>query len=179
MKESFAHIDDVLIDRLFQPLADWMNHYLAFGTGRAARAAIDLASLAWILAQAGAVADAVALHDARSCVFFAGAVVLGLCAFSILRNVFQRADSANNAGAQTQANPLRPGMQLHRVVCLTWMIALAIKTIAAPFELTSLALFAVGVFATAAVYIGACTNQPPKRRESCQSRRDWAFAAAR
>jgi hypothetical protein len=176
MKKDFEWLDDTLIDRLFQPLADWMNDRMALGPNRAARGAIDLASLCWILAQLSDVADAVHRHDVRTCVFLGLAVILGLWAFSILRNVFQRADGANRAGAQAQANPLRPGMQLHRVICLFWMIGLTVKTIMEPTDFTALALLAVGVFGTGAVYIGACANHPPKRRETA---RDLALASGR
>ena len=176
MGKDFAWLDDTLIDRLFQPLADWMNHHMAFGPSRAARTAIDLASLSWILAQLGDMSNAVQQHDARTCVFLGLAVVLGLFAFTILRNVFQRADSGSGSDGQAQANPLRPGMQVHRVVCLVWMIGLAAKTIMEPADFTALALLAVGVFGTAAVYIGACSNTPPMRRETS---RDLAYAGGR
>ena len=174
MKENFTRVDDALIDRVFQPLADWMNDRMALGPNRAARFAIDLASLAWIIAQLGDVAHAVQMHDVRECTFLGFAVVLGLWAFGILRGVFRRADGA--AGAQAQANPLRPAMQVHRAACLFWMIALMVKTIAAPAGFGALALLAVGVFATAAVYIGACTNRPPKWREEREFSRKPALA---
>ena len=179
MKERFTQVDDALIDRLFQPLADWMNHHMALGPNRAARVAIDLASFAWILAQLGDTAHAVQIHDVRTCVILGCAVVLGLWAFSILRNVFQRSDGAGRTGGQARANPLRPGMQLHRAACLVWMVGLAVKTIAAPYDLASLALLAVGLFATAAVYIGACTNHPPKWRAARESGWNPAFASGR
>jgi len=176
MKERFTQMDDVLIDRLFQPLADWMHHHLALGTNRAARSAIDLATLAWISAQAAAAARAFGSHDIASSVIGGAVMVAGLWAFSILRNVFQRKDGEASARVRVEANPLRPGMQLHRAACLFWMIALAVKTIAAPADFGSLALLAVGAFATAAVYIGACTNNPPARRETGLH---WAFAFGR
>ncbi len=175
MTERFTLLDDALIDRLFQPLADWMDRHLALGTNRAARIGIDLACLAWICAQAGAAADALAGHDVPSCFARAVLVVVGLWAFTILRNVFQRPDRDARARIRAQANPLRPGMQLHRAACLFWMIGLAVKSIMAPSGFGSLALLAVGVFATAAVYIGACTNHPPKWRAQHQPGRDMAF----
>ena len=170
-------VDDALIDRVFQPLADWMNRTMALGTNRAARTAVDLASLAWICAEAGAAAHAVASQDLRSTVVRGAVIVLGLFALTILRGVFQRTEGT--AGAHVQANPLRLGMRTHRAACLLWTIALAVKTIAAPSG--SLALLAVGLFATVAVYIGACTNRPPAWRESRSrvSGRDWAQASAR
>ena len=176
MRDSFSRVDDVLIDRLFQPLADWLDRHMALGTNRAARTALDLASLAWICAQAGAAADAVRSQDFRSGTVCGFVLVLGLWAFTILRNVFQRPDGEAKARVRAQANPLRPGMQLHRAACLFWMIALIAKTIAAPADSGSLALLAVGAFATAAVYIGACTGNPPARRETS---RPWAFAFGR
>ena len=177
MTENFARLDDALIDRLFQPLADWMDRHIALGTNRAARTAIDLATLAWMAAQAGAAANAVGSHDLRSCLIPGVLMVAGLWAFTILRNVFQRTDGEAKARVRAQANPLRPAMQLHRAACLFWMFALAVKTIAAPAG--SLALLAVGVFATAAVYIGACTNHPPKWREADQTAWNPAFAGGR
>lgn len=171
MKEYLARVDDALIDRLFQPLADWMDRCLALGTNRAARTAVDLASLAWILAQAGTVSDAIAAHNVGRGTFLGIVVVLGLWAFTILRNVFQRADRRTDACGQ--ANPLRPGMQLHRTICVFWMIGLTGKTIVVSSSFGSLALLAMGVFTTAAVYIGACTNRPPGR---CEISRNLTFA---
>ena len=178
MRELFTSLDDALIDRLFQPLADLLDHHMALGTNRAARTGIDLASLAWIFAQAGAAAHALAAHDIAASAARGVLVVLGLGAFTILRGVFQGTDSEPSARARMQANPLRPGMQIHRATCLFWMIGLAIKTIAAPMGLATLALLAVGVFATAAVYIGACTNPPPRGRGSRAGGRDLAFGGA-
>lgn len=179
MKERFTQVDDALIDRLFQPLADWMNHHMALGPNRAARASIDLAMLAWVCAQAGAAAQALGSQNVRSCTIDGAVMVAGLWAFTILRNVFQRTDSVAKARARAQANPLRPAMQPHRAACLFWMIGLAVKTIAAPAEFGALALLAVGAFATAAVYIGACTNHPPKWREARESGWNPVFASGR
>lgn len=179
MRERFTQVDDALIDRLFQPLADWMNHHMALGPNRAARTAIDLATLAWVCAQAGAAAKAFGSQDARSSVIGGAVLVAGLWAFTILRGVFHRKDSDAKARVRAEANPLRPAMQLHRAACLFWMIALLFKTLAAPADFGALALLAVGVFATAAVYIGACTNHPPKWREARESGWNPAFASGR
>ena len=179
MRERFTQVDDALIDRLFQPLADWLDHHLALGTNRAARAAIDLATLAWVCAQAGAAAQALGSQDVRSSVIGGAVMVAGLWAFTILRNVFQRTDSEAKARVRAEANPLRPAMQLHRAACLFWMIALLFKTLVVPADFGALALLAVGAFATAAVYIGACTNHPPKWREAREAGQEMAFAAGR
>lgn len=177
MRESFTRMDDVLIDRLFQPLADWLNGNMALGTNRAARTAIDLASLFWILAQAGALSRAAVSHEPGLALVVGVMIVLGLWGLTTLRAVFQQKDGGAKARAGAQANPLRPGMQLHRAICLLWMVALALKTVLAPSGFVSLALLAVGVFATSAVYIGACNNQPPAWREARKSRWDLAMAA--
>lgn len=160
MSVHFARIDDALIDRLFQPLADLLDRHMAFGTNRAARTGIDLASLAWVLAEAGGAAHALAAHGLPAAMARGLVMLLGLSAFTILRNVF------HGTRRRLAANPLRPGMQPHRAICLAWMAVLAVKTLLVPADFAALALLAVGVFATAAVYIGACTNPPPARREA-------------
>jgi len=163
MNDIFARVDDALIDRLFQPLADWMARLLTLRPDRAARAGLDLATLAWIGAEAGAMAQAMRTHDVPSAFTRAALMIAGLWAFTIVRAVFQR------AGGARQANPLRPGMQLHRVFCLLWILGLAAKAIAAPSGTEPLALLATGLFATASVYIGACTNPPPAWRKNLKT----------
>jgi hypothetical protein len=162
MQESFARIDDALIDRLFQPLADWLEHHLSLGPNRAARTGIDVASLAWIVSMASAAAGT--WHDMRGAFLNGAVLVAGLWAFTTLRGVFGRGDGG-------KANPLRAGMQTHRMACLFWMGALALKSALEPASLASLGLLAVGLFATASVYLGACSRPPPRER-----RRFSAFA---
>ena len=176
MTKHFTRFDDVLIDRLFQPLADWMDRQWALGPQGAARWCLDLASLAWICAEADALAASVAGHDVRIAAARGLLVVLGLWALTILRGVFRKADGGQ-ARPAAQANPLRPGMQLHRVICLVWMAGLAVKAFAAPTGLESFALLGVSVFATAAVYLGACSNPPPAWRGSRDAGRSLATAA--
>lgn len=161
MADSFARIDDALIDRVFQPLAGGNAGHLALGPGRAARAAIDLATLAWILAEAGSIAMAASGRDLRACVVRGLVVVAGLSALTVLRGVFARSRGGGTA------NPLRPGMEQHRAACLLWLVALAVKALVSPAGLEPLALLAVGACATAAVYLGACTEPPPSWREVC------------
>lgn len=176
MRESFLRIDDALIDGAFQPAADWMDRHMGFGPHRAARTAIDLASLAWILAQAGALAAGAGSQDVLPTIIRGALVVMGLWAFTVLRNVFRKSDGGAGGRTAAQANPLRPGMQLHRAACLFWIIALTVKTALAPAGFDDLALLAMGAFTTAAVYIGACTNNPPKWRETRETGRNWGFA---
>jgi len=161
MNDIFARVDDALIDRLFQPLADWMDRHMALAPDRAARAGLDLAALAWIVSEAGATAYAMRMHDVPIAIARAALMIAGLWAFTIVRNVFQ--------GGARQANPLRPGMQLHRASCLLWIVALAAKAIAAPSGIEPVALLATGLFATASVYIGACTNPPPAWRKNLKA----------
>jgi hypothetical protein len=164
MKDRVSRVDDVLIDRLFQPLVDWMNCEMAIGAGRAARILLDLAALAWICAEAGSTSGAMAMRDVQAGFVVALILVAGLSALTILKGVFRHKDGGGKSRGAAQANPLRAGMQVHRVVCLVWVVALLVKTALVPADFAALALLAVGLFATAAVYIGACSNRPPKKR---------------
>jgi len=166
MKEGFARVDDALIDRVFQPLVDWIGDNTAFNGCRVARACIDLAALAWILSQTGNVARSVEAGNLRLEIFQFALIVVGLKAILVLRTLFQRMDGTRAARMGGAENPLRAGMQVHRAVCLLWLIGLLVKTGASPTGLESLALLAIGVFATMGVYVGACSNPPPQRRES-------------
>jgi hypothetical protein len=170
MRDVLARVDDALIDRVFQPLVDWMDHHTEIGIFRAARFCVDLASLMWICAEANGFAGGSGFDGSGSIAFRFAIVVAGLWALSSLRGLFQRSDDAR------AANPLRAGMRTHRAACLFWMIALSIKTAHAPNGFEALALLAVGAFATSAVYIGACTTAPPKRRERRSAR--WAESQA-
>jgi hypothetical protein len=165
MKDALERLDDALIDRVFQPLADWLDQHVALDIFRVARTLVDLASLMWICAEAAERFDGSGLAFAHFTV-----IVLGLWALSTLRKVFERP-----AGTRAQANPLRAGMNVHRAACLFWLLALLAKTAEAPADLAPLALLAVGVFATSALYIGACTKPPPKWRES----RTFAWSASK
>jgi hypothetical protein len=163
MKDRFTHVDDVLIDRLFQPLVDWMNSEMAIGAGRAARVLVDLAALAWIGAEASSASGALAMHDVQAGFVIAIVLMAGLSALTILKGVFRQKDGGGKSRRAAHANPLRAGMQVHRVACLVWVAALMVKTALVPADFAAVALLAVGLFATAAVYIGACSNRPPKR----------------
>ena len=56
MLRRFAALDDTLIDRWFQPLADQITGRFGIGRFRAATLCIDGAAFAWLLSQAGALA---------------------------------------------------------------------------------------------------------------------------
>jgi hypothetical protein len=123
---------------------------------------MDLTSFAWILCHAP---GAVRLTGAGGIDGFKFALIAaGLVSISVVRSTFRHTPSGD-ARMGARANPLRPGMQLHRAVCLAWLIGLAAKTLAAPAAMDGVALLAVGVFSTAAVYFGACSKPTPKRRE--------------
>jgi hypothetical protein len=176
MKESFARVDDALIDRVFQPLVDWIEYRTEFDVFRVARVCIDLAALAWILSQAGNLAQAVGGGNLGLQGFQFAVIVLGLSAMLVLRRLFERTGGRGAGSMGLAANPLRPGMQVHRAACLLWLIGLLVKTVASPFGLAALTLLALGVFATTAVYVGSCSNRPPKRRESRKC--DWNLRLA-
>lgn len=178
MRDFIARVDDALIDRVFQPFVDWIGDLMAFGTCRMARVCVDLASLAWILAETGGLAGAIAANEFGLAAFRGVMVVMALWALSILRNIFPKADVSGEGRAT--ANPLRVGMHSHRATCLLWMAGLLIKAAVAPTGFESLALLAMGSFATASVYIGACTDSPTRRREKLWNARGWrlAFRAA-
>ena len=94
-----------------------------------------------------------------------------------MRNLFQRTNRAG--GASIGANPLRAGMHVHRAVCLIWLVGLLAKTAAAPLGLAPVMLLAVGVFITMALYVGACSDRPPKRRDIRHADPLWKPAAVR
>ena len=114
----FAALDDNLIDRMFQPLADRIAGRFGIGRFRAATLCIDGAALAWLLSQAGALAEAVSGGGAAACWMPALTLLLGLVALTSLRTLFQRA-----SGGRTTANPLRQAMRLHRAAVLLLLLA--------------------------------------------------------
>jgi hypothetical protein len=170
MSERFRRVDDALIDQVFEPLANWIGQRSTFGAFRLARLCIDAATLSWITCQLASVAAAVRSGNLPAQLSRYGLAVLGFMALSILRRVFERTD-----GTGARANPLREGMHIHRVACLLWILGLLVKTAGEPTGLESLALLAVGTFATAAVYIRACSNLPRKRRNAA---RRWSWAGS-
>ena len=164
MRKTFAPLDDVLIERLFQPFADFVGDRIGVGRHAAACFCLDVASLAWIVSRAGGLSDAVAACDAGAAVFDLSLLLLGLVALISLRALFRRA-------AGRQANPLRAAMRPHRAVVLL-MLLTRLAQLHAP-GLADAADTAMLLCATSALYLGACTERPPIRRGIP------AFAAAR
>jgi hypothetical protein len=164
MRKTFAPLDDVLFERLFQPFSDFMSHRLGFGGTTAACRFIDLASLCWIVSRAQSLSKSVAAWDAAASSGDMAMLLLGLVALLSLRTLFRR------AGAR-QANPLRQAMQPHRAIVLL-MLAVRLTQLQAPL-FADLADAAMLAFAASALYLGACAQRPPVRR-------DWAsFVPAR
>lgn len=162
MRGVCGRLDDALIDTVCQPAVDRISGIAPFGCYRISRFCLDLSSVAWIVSQAGVTVAAAksGVPGLMACQILL--IILGLGAMSTLRSVFGRSSGVQGG----QANPLRPAMTVHRLTCLLWLAGLTAKTLMAPPDVASLALFAVSVFVTTGVYIGACANRPPERRRS-------------
>ncbi len=162
MRKTFSRLDTVLIERLYQPLLDFITD--SSGVSRAAAACFcaDIASLAWIVSRASGLSDAVTAWNANSAVAGFILLLLGLAALTGLRTLFRRAGG-------TQGNPLRIVMKPHRAIVLLMLVArlLQLET----FAVADIADLAMLTFATSALYLGACAQRPPVRRSSA------AFAA--
>jgi hypothetical protein len=152
MRKIFAAIDDVLIERLFQPLTDIISHRIGVNGTSAACFCIDLASLSWILSRERGLSDAVVAWEAGSAFLDLASLVLGLIALISLRTLFRRARGK-------QRNPLRMAMRPHRAIVLV-MLAARLLRLQAP-ALADAADIAMLMFAASALYLGACTERPP------------------
>ncbi len=179
--QSFARLDDGLIDRVFQPVMDWIAGRLALGWSRVACFGTDLSALAWVLSQADGVVAAFGLPGAGAGraqgvpTFNIVLIVVGLASIMVLRTLFQRAGGGR---AGQGGNPLRAGMQVHRAMGLFWLAGLSIKTATGPAGFGAWALLAVGVFGTMALYVAACVNPPPRRVDARAADRAWRLAPA-
>ena len=169
----FAALDDNLIDRMFQPLADRIAGRLGIGRFRAATLCIDGAALAWLLSQAGALAEAVSGGGAAACWMPALTLLLGLVALTSLRTLFQRA-----SGGRTTANPLRQAMRLHRAAVLLLLLA-RLARLGYGVSFADAADLAMLVAATASLYFGACSGAPPMARRRHSTRHTAVWSAVR
>ena len=179
MKTSFLRADDALIDRVFQPSVDWIADHTAFDGFTVARICIDLTALAWLVSQYSHIAETAASGNLGFDVPQFAITVVGLGAISVLRPLFQRTDRGGSGRRNVSSNPLRVGMYVHRAVGLLWLIGLVAKTMASPPGLASFALLGVGIFATTAMYFGACSNHPTKRCEIREGDGAWKLAPLR
>jgi hypothetical protein len=155
MRKSFAPLDDVLIERLFQPVSDLISDRISVSRTAAACFCIDLASLSWIVSRARGLADAFAGWDAGAASLGLGLLLLGLVALMSLRTLFRRA-------APRQANPLRQTMRPHRAIVLLMLVA-RLAELHTP-GLADVADLVMLMCAGSALYLGACAERPPVRR---------------
>ena len=178
MKEQLLGVDDALVDRVFQPLADCVGALTGWGVFRLARCCLDAMALAWIAGQSREVSAMMAAGNTGAATRAFAVMALAVAAITMLRAQFLRPDG--QSGTARTANPLRPAMQVHRILCLFWIAVLPIKIAAASSAIEAVSLAAVVVFGTAAVYIGACSNPPPQRRiaQSRSLARPFLFARA-
>jgi len=153
MHASFSRLDDALIERLFQPLADTVMDRFGLDRLRAACFCLDAASLAWIVSQAGGLGRDVGGWDAGPACLRLLLLVLGLAAMSSLRTLFQRMVAGG-------ANPLRVAMVPHRGLALALFLGQLMTAggLAGWAELAMLGLAAAGL------YLGACRARPPAHR---------------
>jgi hypothetical protein len=155
MRKTFATLDDVLIERLFQPATDLISDRTGLSRATAACFCVDVASLAWIVSQSRGLSDAVTGWDAATAFLDLSLLVLGLVALISLRTLFRRAGSK-------QANPLRQTMRPHRAVVLLMLVTRLVQ-LHGP-GLADVADLAMLLCAASALYLGACAKPPPARR---------------
>jgi hypothetical protein len=157
MRKTFAPLDDVLIERLFQPFADMLTGHTGISRATTSCLCIDIASLAWIVSRAGGLSGAVTAWDCGDAFVDLMLLLLGLVALISLRALFRR------TAPKKQANPLRLAMQPHRAIVLL-MLASRLAQLHAP-DLPSVADVVMLMCATSALYLGACAERPPLRRQ--------------
>ena len=155
MHKTFGRVDDVLIERLFQPVADLLTIRFRMTRTGVTCFCVDLASLSWIASRAHGLSDAVTRWDATGSFLSFAMLLLGLLALTCLRTLFRRAGTK-------QGNPLRLAMLPHRAIVLL-MLATRVVQLQAP-GLADLADMGMLMFAASALYLGACTERPPVRR---------------
>ena len=168
MREMFERMDDGLIDRVFQPVIDWLGDTLEIDGMRAARICTDISAFAWVLSQAGELGRSAASGRGAELAASMVLLMIGLSAIMVLRTVFQ--GSSGKGGRANAANPLRAAMHTHRLTSLFWVLALVIKTAADPAGVATIALFGVGVFGAAALYAAACSPPTARRRIATERR---------
>lgn len=156
MQRNLARLDDVLIERLFQPLADTVQNRFGVDRLHAACFCLDGAALAWIASQAGTLGHAVSHWHGTLAIGRGLLLLLGLVAITSLRTLFQRLPR------RPGANPLRASMLPHRSMALILLAAQCVDltSLGGWTELAMLALIAV------ALYFSACLPRPPAHRRA-------------
>ncbi len=155
MRKAFSALDDMLIERVFQPLSDLITHQVGLSRADLACCCIDAASLAWIVSRSHILSAAVVDWDVSAAFTDLAFLLLGLIAMISLRMVFRRS-------ASRRTNPLRQTMQPHRAVSLLMLMARLL-------QFRSLAVIDVAdgmmlLCAAFALYLGACEEPPPAHR---------------
>ncbi len=158
MRKSFASLDDVLIERVFQPVSDLVTHRLGHSRAAAAVFCVDVATLGWILSRVHGLSDAVIGWDVGLSALNFAVLLIGLTGLIALRRLFRRATT------KAAGNPLRLTMRPHRGIILLMLVARLVELQVA--DLTDWADLAMLVFAAAALYLGACAERPPVRRSA-------------
>jgi hypothetical protein len=158
MRKSFAPIDDLLIEHVFQPISDMFTHRLGRSRAAAACFCVDLASLGWILSRTPGLNAAVADWNAGVAALDLGVLLIGLMGLIALRILFRK------AATKAAGNPLRLSMRPHRAIILLMLAARLAELTATDFG--SFADLAMLVCAASALYLGACAERPPVRRRS-------------
>jgi hypothetical protein len=156
MRKAFVEFDGFLIERIFQPLCNFLADRFGIARFIAAGLCLDLSSLGWIVSRAPGLERDVQAWDATPAAADLILLLLGLAALTGLRTVFRR-----QAGQQ-KANPLREVMRPHRGILLLLFAARMSQ-----IEPAGISQAADGVMLVAALlglYLGACAERPPLRR---------------
>jgi len=159
MRRTFAQVDDSLIERVFQPLADTLADRLGMDRFAAACVCVDIASVGCIVSQARSLAAGLLSWDAGGPWLRVALLLMGLVALASLRTLFKRVGAGGGGNS-----PLRLSMQPHRAVVLLMLLSrVAGIGDAGAGELADAVML---IFAAVALYLGACAARPPVRRRS-------------
>jgi hypothetical protein len=155
MRKTFARLDDALIERLFQPASDLITYRIGVNRTVISCFCIDVACLAWIVSRVRELSDEVGAWKAGVAFLDLAFVLLGLIALVSLRMLFRLA-------GRSEANPLRRTMLPHRALVLVMLVSGMVQL--HTLTMASAADLAMLMCATSALYLGACTERPPLRR---------------
>jgi hypothetical protein len=154
--KSFAEVDDLLLERVFQPVADFLAGHAGWGCRAVAGFCVDVAAVAWIAARAPALGGTAALREPGAFAMAAALLGLGLVALVSLRVLFRRVARGRHG------NPLRAVMQPHRAVALL-LLLVRVAQVRMP-QLADVADVVMLLFSVGALYLGACAEPPPVPR---------------
>jgi hypothetical protein len=157
--------DNLLIDRVCQPVADWLLRSLELDCFRVARFCTDIAALAWIISQVYGLVPTAKSGLSGTVAFQFTLIVIVLGAMMTVRSIFDRGSRTGRIGQSGLSNPLRTKTLPHRLICALGLINQLVQTIMAPIGLVSVALLTMQGFLMTAVFMGACSNRPQMRRK--------------